>query len=567
MKIFQKTRQERFSEEITSSLAEMHERHVIDRDAFEFLRPKKIRTSRFYILPKIHKDGIPGRPIVSSCGAPTENISLFVDYHLSPLVRRIPSYIKDTNDFLLKLQDIRNLPSGSLLVTLDVTSLYTNIPHEEGLDACREMLETRDVLDPPTDDIVNLTSLILKKNNFTFNGLHHLQKHGTAMGTRMAPSYANIFMGRLEHNLLQQVADKPSIWWRYIDDVFAIWPHGEESLITFLEEINLFHPTIRFTAEWSRESVTFLDTKVIRNGDSLVTDLFTKPTDTHQYLHRRSCHPSHCKKSIAFSQALRLRRICSRSTDYERHVQELKGYLIDRGYEGEEVQRQIDKATRIKREELLGSREKKIEQVTPLVVTFHPDLPHLTHILNDYQCVISTSPRLSGALPKPPLVAYRRPPNLRDLLVRAAYGQVRETYKGNDQCQQPRCKTCAHIKMGTTFRSTTTGQRFRVRATADCRTRNVVYLIECKKCAIQYVGETDNALRVRLTGHRSDINHHRTDRPVAQHFTLPDHSIKDLTIMVIEKIHREDINHRKRRESHWIEMIRSLTPDGLNLNP
>ena len=127
---------ERFSEEITSSLREMHERRVINRDTFEFLRPKKARTARFYIVPKIHKDGIPGRPIVSSCGAPTENISLFVNYYLSPLVR-IPSCIKDTNDFLLKLQDIRNLPTGSLLVTLDVTSLYTNIPHEEGLDACR----------------------------------------------------------------------------------------------------------------------------------------------------------------------------------------------------------------------------------------------------------------------------------------------------------------------------------------------------------------------------------------------------------------------------------------------
>ena len=100
------------------------------------------------------------------------------------------------------------------MVTLDVTSLYTNISHEEGLDACREMLDTRGVLDPLTDDIVYLTSLILKKNNFSFNGLHYLQKHGTAMGMRMAPSYmyANVFMGRLERNLLQQVADKPSIW-------------------------------------------------------------------------------------------------------------------------------------------------------------------------------------------------------------------------------------------------------------------------------------------------------------------------------------------------------------------
>ena len=124
-----------------------------------------------------------------------------------------------------------------------------------------------------------------------------------------------------------------------------------------------------------------------------------------------------------------------------------------------------------------------------------------------------------------------------------------------------------HIKTGTVFNSTTTGAQFRAKATADCGTSNVVYLIECRRCAIQYVGETENALHVRLTGHRSDIKHRRIEKPVAKHFSLPDHSMEDLKLMVIEKIHREDSEYRKRKESRWIEMIRSRTPDGLNLNP
>ena len=263
-----------------------------------------------------------------------------------------------------------------------------------------------------------------------------------------------------------------------------------------------------------------------------------------------------------------MKRICSRATDYQQHVAELKEHLIRRGHDGEMVQKNIEKATRIPREQLLIPRIKReSEQVTPLVVTFHPDLPHLTRILRDHQCVIDISPRLTEALPKCPLVAYRRPPNLRDLLVRAAFKQQRETYKGNSPCQHPRCKACAHIKTGTVFNSTTTGAQFRVKATADCGTSNVVYLIECRRCAIQYVGETENALRVRLTGHRSDIKHRRIEKPVAKHFSLPDHSMEDLKLMVIEKIHREDSEYRKRKESRWIEMIRSRTPDGLNLNP
>ena len=128
---------------------------------------------------------------------------------------------------------------------------------------------------------------------------------------------------------------------------------------------------------------------------------------------------------------------------------------------------------------------KENEQVTPLVVTLHPDLPHLMRILRDHQYVINISPRLREALPKCPIVAYRCPPNLKDLLVRAAFKQQRETYKENSPCQRPRCKTRAHITTGTMFSSTTTGARFRLKATVDCSTSNVVYLIECRRCAIQ----------------------------------------------------------------------------------
>ena len=67
------------------------------------------------------------------------------------------------------------------------------------------------------------------KNNFEFGDQHFLQIHGTAMGTRMAPSYANIFMGKLEQELLAHAREKPAVWWQYIDDVFALWNHGEES--------------------------------------------------------------------------------------------------------------------------------------------------------------------------------------------------------------------------------------------------------------------------------------------------------------------------------------------------
>ena len=76
-----------------------------------------------------------------------------MDYHLRPLVRTIPSYIKDTTDFLMKVQSLTNLASNNLLVTLDVSSLYTNIHHEEGIAACTEALNTRETQSPPAADL------------------------------------------------------------------------------------------------------------------------------------------------------------------------------------------------------------------------------------------------------------------------------------------------------------------------------------------------------------------------------------------------------------------------------
>ena len=98
-------------------LKNMKDKEVIDKETFDYLRPQNTRTTSFYILPKIRKDGVLGRPIVSSCGFHTEKISQFVDYHLHPLVTKIPSYIKDTIDFLLKLKSVGKVPPGSLWLT------------------------------------------------------------------------------------------------------------------------------------------------------------------------------------------------------------------------------------------------------------------------------------------------------------------------------------------------------------------------------------------------------------------------------------------------------------------
>ena len=113
---------------------------------------------------------------------------------------------------------------------------------------------------------------------------------------------------------------------------FFIWEHGEESLEKFLNKLNSFHPTIKFTAEYSKEAINFLDVSIRLVEGELMTDLFVKPTDTHQFLDPSSSHPYHCKKGIPYSQALRLNRICSDNESFDKRCDDLEGWLMERGY-------------------------------------------------------------------------------------------------------------------------------------------------------------------------------------------------------------------------------------------
>ena len=158
----------------------MNHEKIINEETERYLIQTDPNQGRFYILPKVHKQGNPERPIVSCNSHPTERISQFVDHHLNPLVQTTQSSIKDTTHFLNKLEQLGQLPPNALLVTLDVSSLHTNIPHNEGI-TCRHFLNTRDRNSSTvgTETLCDLIRMILTMNNGTFNDKHYLHIHGT----------------------------------------------------------------------------------------------------------------------------------------------------------------------------------------------------------------------------------------------------------------------------------------------------------------------------------------------------------------------------------------------------
>ena len=131
---------------------------------------------------------------------------------------------------------------------------------------------------------------------------------GTAIGTKSAPPYACIFMDYVETEFLKTQAIKSWLWKRFIDDIFFIWTDSEENLNKFLKDLNEFHPNLKFTYEKSKEKINFLDLVIKLTDGKIVTDLYCKSADSHQYLHYDSCHAEHIKRSIIFSETLRLKR-------------------------------------------------------------------------------------------------------------------------------------------------------------------------------------------------------------------------------------------------------------------
>ena len=149
----------------------------------------------------------------------------------------------------------------------------------------------------------------------------------------------------------------------------------------------------------------------------------------------------------------------------------------------------------------------------------------------------------------PPLVANRQPKNLKDLLVRAFLKPPLQWHRRSNWCGWPSCESWMHIKTGITFKSAVTGENFLAQVTANCKTSNIIYLIECWIYNKQWVGEMEYPLQLRMNGQRSHYYWKLSDKPVMEQFNTIGHTFDDLTVMVIEQIHMADSARQKHRQS------------------
>ena len=404
---------------------------------------------------------------------------------------------------------------------MDVSSLYSNIDNKEGLKVLKDEMNKHcnRLHVPTTKAIVTLMELILTLNNFEFDDKFFTQIKGTAMGTRAAPNYANVYMGNFENKYIYESPAMKSIalYKRFIDDIFFIWTGGEQRLKELLDHLNKVHDSIKFTSEYFTKAINFLDTTVIINKNgSLKTDLYYKDVDTHSFLDKTSCHPTHTKNSIPYSQFTRIKRICSGKETFERRAKEHKTFFKANCYAEKQLEKAIEKVNKASTD----TRREKDQIITPLVTEFNPRTIDFNSVINKHWNITQTTEKGRKYLKAQPSVLYRRPRNLKDELVRSKFKKVEGlTAKECNPCNRKRYENCNIVKNTQTFHSSATGKSYKILHDVNCQSDWVIYLMDCKNCHKQYVGKSKTPFRIRLNNHRSHIKKKYMSRMVTKHYT------------------------------------------------
>ena len=246
------------------------------------------------------------------------------------------------------------------------------------------------------------------------------------MGTKIAVAFANIFMVKIEREILRQSNTTPIIWKRFIapDDIISMWNTNRDKIEEFLLKANSFHPTIKFTAEISETERNFSDT-IVYKGDRFlkgsILDVRThfKPTETFQYTNSYSCHPPGVTKGFIKEEALRLLRTNSSQLTFEENIRNFAVRLKNRVCPAATVQKHLSEVKFSERKTSLKNKDKTAQnKILPFVTQYHLALPNIKEILMGKWHLIQNQPQLTNILKEPPLLSYRKGKSLKDILVK-----------------------------------------------------------------------------------------------------------------------------------------------------
>ena len=203
--------------------------------------------------------------------------------------------IGDTSHLLDIIDTINEtgIPDETILVSFDIVNMFPSIDNVKGMDAVRLALYTRDSNKPSTECVLEVLEICLYNNNSIFDTNHLLQTNGTATGSPNSCSYSDIAINRIDRLIEQEQANnfkELSFFGRYRDDCFVLWNGSKDRLDEFFSFLNVLDCDLKFIMEIGNDHLCFLDLKISISSNKLMTTVYSKPTDSHLYLHSTSCH-------------------------------------------------------------------------------------------------------------------------------------------------------------------------------------------------------------------------------------------------------------------------------------
>ena len=241
--------------------------------------------------------------------------------------------------------------------------------------------------------------------------------------------------------------------------------------------------------------------------------------------------------------------------------------LLSRKYNKNIVNSAIKRALQLDRSETLKKVEKKPNERVVLAVTYNPKLPSISSIVKKHWITMTKDTKMLQTYPKPPMIAYKQPPNLKQMLCRAKLPAEKTRQKrqliGVKPCNTP-CSICPYVNLSKEIESSVTKQKFQMKGQYNCSTKGLIYLTTCTHCKKQYVGQTGRTLRDRIREHLQNISHKK--EATGQHYSSSGHSQWNLKVQVIEKVTPNTPSYRLEREDFWIRRLATKFPHGLNKN-
>ncbi|KAM4018944.1 uncharacterized protein ACNLHF_028338 [Anomaloglossus baeobatrachus] len=485
---------------------------ILNKDETKFLTIKDPKMAFYYHLPKIHKnlENPPGRPIISGIDSLTANLAAYIDRIMRIHVTGLRSHLRDSTDLINVIKTIE-WKDSFVFLTLDISALYTNISHRLGLECFKQFLMIDERLpEGQKEFLLEGMEFILSNNYFTFQNTLYHQCCGTAMGSKVAPTFANLFMGMFElmyiynSGLFKHVI----VYRRFIDDLFLIWDNSGENVGDFLGHLDNNSWGLTFSPMVKKDSIDFLDLTITHTEGVIHTKTFFKKVDSNGYIHVSSNHYNKWLLNVPRNQFQRVRRNCTLDVDFKIQANTLKERFLDKDYplplikKAYQANRNLTQCDLIK-PAVQSDMNSGFKYTSNFLITYSNDSSLIRGIIKKHWGILF----LKGAIPEVPGITYRRASTLRNQLAPSRLRGTNNLDPENDimgsfKCMTKNCLCCKSIQhKRLEFSSTTGGEIFRIRSHLTCQSDYVIYLIECE-CSKQYIGRTSQALHNRVNSHR-----------------------------------------------------------------